>query len=111
MTITSSGFSIAGDTHSLTCDVTLPHNPRVKPVIEWMLPNGTRIENGTLEGVSVFSSSPSTTLTLIFAPLHSSHRGIYWCRASVMDYDANHSLSANSSYNLNVQSEFNNSHV
>ena len=105
VTITSSGSSIAGDTRSLTCDVTLAQDLRERPVIEWVWPNGTKIENGTLEGVSVFSSSPSTTLTLTFSHLRTSHGGIYWCKASVSDSDARLSLSTNFSYSLTVQSE------
>ena len=104
MTITSSGSSIAGDTCSFICDVTIAQELRERLLIEWLWPNGTKIENGTLEGVSVFSSSPST-LTLTFAPLHISHGGIYWCRASVNYSDATLFLSANASYNLTVQSE------
>ena len=105
VTVTNSGSSIAGTTLSLMCNVILAPDLRERPVIEWVLPNGTRIENGTLEEVSVLSSSPPTTLTLIFAPLR--HLGgIYWCRASVIDSDASLFLSANSSYNLTVQSEF-----
>ena len=106
MTVTGSGSSIAGSTHSLTCNVILAHDLRERPVIEWVWPNGTKIENGKLEGVSVLSSSPSTKLTLIFAPLHINHGGVYWCRAKVMDSDASLFLSANSSYYLTVQSEF-----
>ena len=68
VTITGSGSYIVGAPLSLTCNVILAHDLRERPVIEWVQPNGTEIENGTLEGVSVFSSSPSTTLTLIFAP-------------------------------------------
>ena len=105
VTITSSGSSIAGDTRSLTCDVTLAQDLRERPVIEWVWPNGTKIENGTLEGVSVFSSSPSTTLTLTFAHLRTSYGGIYWCKASVTDSDASLFISTNSSYSLTVQSE------
>ena len=106
VTVSSSGSSIAGSTHSLTCNIILTQDLKERHVIEWVWPNGTRIENGTLDGVSVFSSLPVTTLTLIFAPLHINHGGIYWCRASVMDSDASFFLSANSSYNLTVQSEF-----
>ena len=106
VTVTGSGSSIAGTPLGLTCNVILAQVLRERPVIEWVQPNGTKIENGTLEDVSVFSSSPSTTLTLIFPPLHIHHGGIYWCRASVMDSDASLFLSANSSYNLFVQSEF-----
>ena len=105
VTVRSSGSSIAGAPLSLTCNVILAHDLGERPVIEWVWPNGTNIENGTLGDVSVFSS-PSTTVTLIFAPLHINHGGIYWCRASVMDSAASLFLSANSSYNLTVQSEF-----
>ena len=105
-TFTSSGSSIAGTTNSLTCNVILVQDLRERHVIEWVWPNETKIENGTLKGVSVFCSSPSTTLTLIFASLHINYGGIYWCRASVMDSDASLFLSANYSYNLTIPSEF-----
>ena len=104
--VSVSGSSIAGAPLSLTCNVILAQVLRERPFIEWVWPNRTKIENGTLAGVSVFSSSPSTTVTLIFTPLRISHGGIYWCRASVMDSDASLFLSANSSYKLSVQSEF-----
>ena len=106
VTMTSSGSSIAGAPLSLTCNVTLAHDLRERPVIEWVRPNGAMIENGTLEDVSVLSSSLSTILILILAPLHINYGGIYWCRASVMDSDASLFLSGNSSYNLTVQSKF-----
>ena len=106
VTITSSGSSaIAGTTHSLTCDVTLAQVLRERPVIEWVWSNATWIENGTLEGVLVFSSLPYATLTLTFVPLHTSHGGIYQCRARVMDSNATLFLSSDSSYSLTVQSE------
>ena len=68
VTVSVSGSSIAGAPLSLTCNVILAQVLRERPVIEWVWPNRTKIENGTLEGVSVFSSSPSTTVTLIFTP-------------------------------------------
>ena len=105
VTITSSGSSVAGTTHNLTCYITFAQSLKEEAVIEWMWPNGTKIVNRTLEGVSLFSSSPSTTLTLTLAPLRTSYGGIYWCRASVSDSDASLFLSSNFSYPITVQSE------
>ena len=100
----SSSPSAAGETHSLTCDVTLAQDLRESPVIEWVGPEGP-IEDGAVEGVTLSSSSPSTTMTLTFNPLRTSHGGVYWCRASVVDSEASLSISANSSYTVTTQSK------
>ena len=102
--IHSSCPSTAGETHSLTCDVALAQDFRESPVLEWVWPEGS-IEDGTVEGVTLSSSSPSTTMTLTFDPLRTSHGGVYWCRASVVDPEATLSISANSSYTLTAQSK------
>ena len=104
VTITISGNFI-GSIQNLTCNVTLAQNLRERPVIDWVWPDGTRIENGTVEDLSVFSYSPSITLTLFFSPLRTSHGGIYCCRANVMDSDAGLFISTNYSYILIVPSE------
>ena len=81
--------STAGEVYSLTCDVSLSQNLRQSPVIEWVGPDGNVIDNTTLRDVSLTSSSPSTTMTLLFNPLRTSHRGTYWCRATLTDTAAN----------------------
>ena len=87
--IWSSGNSTAGEVYSLTCDVSLSQHLRQSPVIEWVGPDGNVIDNTTLRDVSLTSSSPSTTMTFLFNPLRTSHRGVYWCRATLTDMDAN----------------------
>ena len=102
--ISSSGPSTAGETHSLTCDVALAQDLRESPVIEWVGPEGP-IEDGAVDGVTLSSSSPATTMTLTFDPLGTSHGGVYWCSASVIDPEARLSISANSSHIIRVQSK------
>ena len=105
VTIGASGTSIAGETYNLTCTVSLEQVLRQSPVIEWIGPDGRVIENGTLVDVSLSSSSPSTIMSLLFSPLHTSHEGRYWCRATVIDTDAKIEITNNSSTNVTVQSK------
>ena len=101
--IWSSGNSTAGEVYSLTCDVSLSQNLRQSPVIEWVGPDGNIKDNTTLTDVSLTSSSPSTTMTLLFNPLRTSLRGMYWCRATLTDMDANIRLMNNASVMVIVQ--------
>ena len=103
--IDASGTSIAGETYSLTCTVSLEQVLRQSPIIEWIGPDGRVIENGKIVDVSLWSSSPSTTMTLLFSRLRTSHRGIYWCRASVRDTAASINIMNNSSAAIIVQSK------
>ena len=98
--ILSSGISTAGEVYSLTCDVSLSQKLRRSPVIEWVGPDGNVIDNATLRDVSLTSSSPSTTMTLSFNPLRTSHRGMYWCRATLTDTAAYIILMNNSTASL-----------
>ena len=96
--IWSSGNSTAGEVYSLTCDVSLGQNLRQSPVIEWVGPDGNLIDNTTtLRDVSLNSSSPSTTMILLFNLLRTSHRGMYWCRVTLTDIGANIRLMNNAS--------------
>ena len=103
--ISSVESSTAGEVYSLTCDVSLSQNLRQSPVIEWVGPDGNVIDNITLRNVSLTSSSPSATMTLLFNPLRTSHRGMYWCRATLTDMDANIMVMNNSSHPLVVLSK------
>ena len=105
VSIDASETSIAGETYSLTCTVSLEQELRQSPVIEWIGPDGRVFQNGTLVDVSLSSSSSTTmTLTLLFSPLHTSHRGILWCRATVTDTAATIDITNSSSTNNTVQS-------
>ena len=48
VTIEASGTSIAGETYSLTCSVSLEQVLRQSPVIEWIGPDGRAVQNGAL---------------------------------------------------------------
>ena len=63
------------------------------------------MENGTLVDVSLSSSSPSTTTTLLFSRLRTSHKGIYWCRASINDLDSGINIMNNLSAAVIVHSK------
>ena len=99
------GNSTAGEFYNLTCDVSLSQNLRQSPVIEWVGPDGNVIDNTTLSIVTLTSSSPSTTMTLLFNPLRTSHRGMYCCRATLTDMDANIMIMNNASASVSVQRE------
>ena len=58
------------------------------------------IVHRTLLNVSLTSSSPSTTMTLLFNPLRTSHRGVYWCRCTLTDTAANIRIMNNSTASL-----------
>ena len=95
--ICSSGNSTAGEVYSLTCDISLSQKLRQSPVIEWVGPDGNVIDNTTLRDESLTSSSPSTTMILLFHPLQTSHGGTYWCRVTLTDIGANIILMNNAS--------------
>ena len=83
VTITPSGSSTAGSPYNLTCTVMVVNGLVVVPQVMW-LKNGV---NGDI-GQSVSSSSGvvstnTTTLTLQFNPLYTSHGGQYSCIANV----------------------------
>ncbi len=93
--ISSSGSTTAGEMYAVTCDVSLNQNLRQAPVIEWVGPSGLVLNDNSLDDMLLSSSSLSTTLTLSFTPLHTSHGGSYICRAIVIDTDANLQISSN----------------
>ena len=55
--------------------------------------------------VSLSSSSLSTTTTVLFSHLRTSHKGIYWCRASDNDIDAGINIMNNLSAAVIVHSK------
>ena len=101
----ASGYFTAGKVYSLTCEVSLNQTLRQSLVIEWVGPDGNVIDDTTRRDVSLTSSSPSTTMTLLFYPLQTSHRGMYWCRATLTDITANVRLMSNSSVVVIVNSK------
>ena len=80
ITIVSSGAPISGETYNLTCTV----EANVPPTVQWLYSsNGTTVTNGSDITVGTERANGSTTtLTLSFSPLHTSHGGQYTCQSS-----------------------------
>ncbi len=104
--ITTTGVPVAGDTYAFTCNVSLSESLRQSPIIEWTDPSGFVLNDNSLIDVILSSSSPSTTKTLSFTQLHTSHGGSYVCRAVIIDSDANILISNNITLNLVVEGKY-----
>ena len=73
--------------------------------MEWLRQDGTEIGNNTILDASVIILSPSNVM-LLFSPLRTSHKGIYWCRATAADPDGNSCVMNNSTITIVVKSKF-----
>ena len=82
ITITRSGAPISGETYNLTCTV----EANVQPTVQWLYSsNGTAVvtnESGITVGTQKNTGS-TTTLTLSFNPLSTSHGGQYTCQSRI----------------------------
>ena len=80
VTITSSGVPTSGETYKLICTV----EANVPPTVQWLYSsNGSRVTNGSDITVGTLRTTGSTTtLTLSFNPLHTSHGGQYTCQST-----------------------------
>ena len=80
VTITSSGVPTSGGTYNLTCTV----EANVPPTVQWLYSsNGTAVTNESDITVGTERTTGSTTtLTLSFNPLHTSHGGQYTCQST-----------------------------
>ena len=83
VTITPSGSSTAGSPYNLTCTVMVVNGLVVVPQVMW-LKNGVNGDIGqSVSSTSGVVSTNTTTLTLQFNPLYTSHGGEYSCIANV----------------------------
>ncbi len=74
----------AGSTRTLSCVTSVVEGLVVDPSVTWMHSDGSVVLSG--EQIAVGSPevmSNTTTLTLTFTPLHTSHGGEYVCLASI----------------------------
>ena len=102
--VASTGPSLAGTTLTLTCNITLLQDLRATPTIEWVGPDGSRIQNGPGVVVSTpFPEGPSLLVTVELSPLQTSHGGGYRCVAAVSIPEASLSLTSSSALNITVQ--------
>ena len=107
VTITPSGSSTAGSPYNLTCTVMVVNGLVVVPQVMW-LKNGVNGDIGqSVSSTSGVVSTNTTTLTLQFNPLYTSHGGQYSCIANVsLPVISITSLYSTSVTNLTVQSTF-----
>lgn len=71
----------AGNQHTLTCSATVNAYLIVTPTIEWNLPGDPGDSFITIGEQS--TSGAVSTKTLLFAPLRTSHGGVYQCTATI----------------------------
>ena len=100
ITIMTSGVPFSGETYNLTCTV----ESNVPPTVQWMYSSSdTAVNNGSNITVGTQRTTGSTTtLTLSFNPLHTSHGGQYICQ-STTDIP---SSTVNAARNVTVQGEY-----
>ena len=107
MSVGSTGTSVAGNTLTLTCTATLLQPLTNTPSIQWVGPDGRRIENGA--GVTVSDPIPlnasSMMVSVTYSPLRTSHGGEYRCVADVTIPQASLSITSSSALDITVQSE------
>ena len=78
----SSGVPISGETYNLTCTV----ESNVPPTVQWLYSNNSTSVVTNESGITVGTqrtTSSTTTLTLSFNPLRTSHRGQYTCQSTI----------------------------
>lgn len=72
-----------GEPLSLNCVASIVNHLVVHPIMEWLLPNGTRISrNLTVLGTSNVSETVYTSM-LSFDSIQASDRGLYRCNVSI----------------------------
>ena len=81
VTIMDSGAPISGGTYNLTCTV----EANILPTVQWLyFINSTAVTNRSNITVGTQRTTGSTTtLTLSFNPLHTSHGGQYTCQSKI----------------------------
>ena len=76
------GTPLAGDSYTLTCTVEVVEG--LVPVVQWLDPfSNTIVSGGDFTVGDPTIDGTTTTLTLTFNPLRTSHGGEYTCRATV----------------------------
>lgn len=106
ITIRTEGNPIAGQQYSLICTVTVVEDLVVEPSVAWLNSNDDPVSGEDITVGNTERMGTTTTLTLVFQPLHTSHGGAYTCRASISVAEISLSdLSSTSSADVNVASK------
>ncbi len=91
----------AGQSLSLTCNVTVVEHLMVDPVLEWVDSSGN-----TLPAMDTVTSGVVSTRTIQFNPLLTSHGGRYSCRAYVFIPGSVPPTQSEGYLNMTIQSRF-----
>ena len=96
----------AGESYTLTCTVEVVEGLVVTPDVKWLDPdNNVVATGGSITVGSPETSGNTTTLTLTFNPLQTSHGGEYTCRAKITIEDISVDVTSSDSFNVIVQSK------
>ena len=93
--VNSSRNATAGEIFNLTCFITRAENITGNIVLQWIGPNGNQVvSNGSVIVGSPLTSQATTSLSLQFTPLFTSHGGEYRCLADLVSQDIMYTVSA-----------------
>ena len=96
----------AGESYTLTCIVEVVEGLIVRPDVEWLDPDNNAVATGgDITVGSPQTSNTTTTLTLIFNPLLTSHGGEYTCRANITIEEILVDITGSDSFEVIVQSK------
>ena len=107
VSIISSGDTTAGGSYSLQCSVSVVELLVVAPSVEWLDPAGrvASAEDLTVDATPV-TAGRTTTRSIAFAPLHTSHAQEYTCRAAItIDSISIDDLSSSTTEGVSVDSK------
>lgn len=71
----------AGQSLLINCTASVISNLVVTPFLQWLAPDGSNIGNHSAIEETIIT--PGRVSTLRFMPLHTSHGGLYSCRAGI----------------------------
>ena len=102
--VSRSGTARAGMIYSLTCTVSKISGLVNSPTATWTT-GGVAVSNGNDITVSTTTSDTSSSSTLTFEPLTTSHEGIYMCLGSLNSPALDEPLTTSNPENQRVQSK------
>ena len=71
----------AGQTHTLTCVAVVADYLTVQPMLEWLSLDAM---SNVIQSEQINSGSTVSNRMLTFAPLHTTHGGVYTCQATII---------------------------
>jgi hypothetical protein len=94
-TVNSTGNSTAGEMFTVICSVTRVANFTGNIALQWVTPDGNPAESmGSIVVGSPLTSGETTSLSLQFTALFTSHGGQYLCRGDLVSQDTTYTVIA-----------------